>query len=245
MTFDRAGNIYGTAGGGIGCDHTCGVVYELTPSNGGWIETVLHQFTGAGDGDGPETGVSLDQAGNLYGATCCGGASNYGVVFELKHSKHGWTESTLYSFTGASNDRSPNGYLIVDAAGNVYGTTTGGGTGCQYQCGAVFELSRSHVKTVLYTFDGVHGASPNAPLVLDNVGSLYGSTLLGGTSNDAVVFKLQHDRTWTIRILHSFTGSGDGANPNAGLILGREGNLYGTTSSVYDSQYGGTVFEIP
>jgi uncharacterized repeat protein (TIGR03803 family) len=247
MTFDKVGNIYGTAGGGVGCESICGVVYELRRSEERWIETVLHEFTDTnGDGFSAEPGVSLDEAGNVYGTTCCGGANNYGIVFELKLSNGTWHESILYSFTGATNDRNPNGYLTVDAGANVYGTTTGGGSGCEYQCGAIFELSRFHgrwVKTVLYTFNGDYGASPNAPLVLDNAGALYGSTLLGGASNDGVVFKLQHDETWKITVLHSFSGNTDGADPYAGLIFGVNGALYGTTLP-YESQYGGTVFQV-
>jgi uncharacterized repeat protein (TIGR03803 family) len=96
---------------------------------------------------------------------------------------------------------------------------------------------------VLHTFNGDYGASPNAPLVLDNAGALYGSTLLGGASNDGVVFKLQHDGTWKIKVLHSFSGNKDGADPYAGLIFGVNGDLYGTTLP-YESQYGGTVFQV-
>jgi uncharacterized repeat protein (TIGR03803 family) len=245
LIFDKAGNIYGTAGGGVGCDYGCGVVYELTPSNGGWIETVLHEFTDTnGDGDGPGVGVSIDEAGNLYGTTCCGGVNNYGIVFELKRTKHMWNESILYSFTG-NGDGGANGGLVLDDTGNIYGTTNWG-TGCQYGCGTVFELTRSHGQWVekVFFFNGTTGESPIPGLVRDSQGNLYGVTSFGGGDNDGVVFKLEHVKQWKITVLHTFSGKTDGANPEAGLTFGLNNNLFGTTSSLYDSQYGGTVFQI-
>jgi uncharacterized repeat protein (TIGR03803 family) len=245
LTFDKAGNIYGTAGGGTGCEYGCGVVYELTASNRGWTETVLYYFDqNNGGGFYPGSGVTLDEEGHIYGTTGAGGTDNYGVVFELTHTKHGWNESLLYSFAG-NGDGNANGRLVRDKSGNIYGTTIWG-TGCQYGCGTVFELTRSHGRWVekVFFFDGTNGDYPLPGLIRDSKGSLYGTTLFGGTNNDGAVFKLQHDKTWKITVLHSFTGKRDGANPDAGLILGRNGSLYGTTSSLYNSQYGGTVFEI-
>jgi uncharacterized repeat protein (TIGR03803 family) len=248
LTFGSTGNLYGTTGGGgTGCPTDgCGTVYELTPSNEGrWTETVLYYFDqNNGGGFYPGSGVTLDHAGNIYGVTGAGGANNYGVVFKLTHAKHGWKESVLYSFAG-NGDGAANGGLVRDNLGNIYGTTIWG-TGCQYGCGTVFELTRSHgqwVEKVFY-FDGNNGDYPIPGLIRDSAGSLYGVTLFGGEYNDGVVFKLQHDKTWKETVLHSFRGRRDGANPEAGLLFGQKGTLYGTTSSVYDSQYGGTVFEI-
>lgn len=248
LTFDEAGNLYGTtSGGGTGCPTDgCGTVYELTRSNGGgWTEIVLYYFDqNNGGGFFPGSGVTLDEQGNIYGTTGAGGANNYGVVFKLTHAKHRWKESVLYSFAG-NGDGSANGGLVRDNLGNIYGTTIWG-AGCQYACGTVFELTRSHGRWVekVFFFDGANGEYPNPGLIRDSQGSLYGTTLFGGTNNAGVVFKLQHDKKWRVTVLHSFSGRNDGANPEAGLLFGPQGTLYGTTSSVYDSQYGGTVFQI-
>jgi uncharacterized repeat protein (TIGR03803 family) len=249
LVFDKAGNLYGTTGGGgTGCSPDgCGTVYKLSPSNGGgWAETVLYAFDqNNGGGFSPGSGVALDDAGNIYGTTFSGGTSNYfGVVYELKHAKYRWNESILYSFTG-NGDGDPNGGLVRDNSGNIYGTTIWG-TGCQNGCGTVFELTRSHGHWVekVFFFDGTNGEYPIAGLIRDSKGSLYGATLFGGTNNAGVVFKLHHDKAWKVTVLHSFSGKRDGANPEAGLLFGPEGTLYGTTSSLYDSQYGGTVFQI-
>jgi len=247
LIFDKAGNLYGTAGGGTGCPpNGCGIVYELSPSKGGgWTETVLYAFDQNNDGGFyPGPGVVLDDRGNIYGATGAGGVYDYGVVFRLTRAKPGWNESILYYFIG-NGDGGANGGLVLDNSGNIYGTTTWG-TGCQYGCGTVFELTRSHGQWIEKTFffDGTNGDYPVSGLVRDSKGSLYGATLFGGADDDGVVFKLQHNKTWKITVLHSFSGKRDGANPEAGLLFGIDGTLYGTTSSLYDSQYGGTVFQI-
>jgi len=247
LTFDKAGNLYGTTrGGGTGCQPDgCGTVYKLTPSNGGgWTETVLFAFDqNNGGGFYPGSGVALDDTGNIYG-TADGGSYNFGVVFELKHGKYRWNESLLYSFTG-NGDGSPNGGLVLDNSGKIYGTTIWG-KGCQNGCGTAFELTRPHRRWVekVFFFDGANGEYPIAGLIRDSKGSLYGVTVLGGTDNAGVVFKLQHGQAWEVTVLHSFSGRNDGANPEAGLLFGPEGTLYGTTSSSYDSQYGGAVFQI-
>ena len=127
--------------------------------------------------------------------------------------------------------------MTLDGADVIFGTTDYGNG-----VGGIFELRRSQgvwKETVLYSGDGA-----NPQLILDKTGALYGTTLFGGADNDGVVFKLQRHKTWNMTVLHSFSGKGDGANPYAGLFLGVNGNFYGTTSSVYNSQYEGTVFEI-
>lgn len=237
LTFDKAGNLFGTTvAGGTGCQPDgCGTVYELTRSTEGWAETVLIYFDqNNGGGFFPAGGVTLDHAGNIYGTTYVGGANNFGDVFELKHNNH-WEELLLYSFT--SGEGGANGGLTLDGADVIFGATQYGNG-----VGSVFELLRSHrewKEKILYFGDG-----PNSQLILDKTGALYGTTLLGGSHGYGCAFRLQHKKQWQFDVLHNFAGGNDGANPEAGLILGADGNLYGTTSSSFDSQYDGTVFQI-
>jgi len=248
LTSDGAGNLYGsTITGGQQCESGCGTVYELSPSHGSWTEKVLYAFNSSGDGNYPTPGITIDDAGNLYGTTYNGGGYGYGIVYKLKRGKHRWQEVMIYAFEGSTNYRNPNGYLTLDSAGNIFGTTTGGTSGCEYQCGIVYRLSRSNgqwIEETVYTFDGTHGASPNGGLVLDSAGHFYGSTLLGGNYDFGEVFELKPGKTWTIKLLYNFTGEGADEYPNPGLILGPGGGLYGTTPGNYNSQYYGEVFEI-
>ena len=214
LIADVAGNLYGTTISGGAID--AGTVFQLTPAG---ALNVLHSFTGGGDGALPWAGMIADAAGNLYGTTYGGGASGQGTVFELDPSG---TLTVLYSFTGG-NDASPWAGLIADAAGNLYGTTEGGDGP-----GEVFQLTPSGAFTVLHNFTGRDGAIPHGGLILDAAGNLYGTTHNGGASAAySTVFQLT---PWgTLNVLHSFTGGGDGAYPEAGLIADMAGNLYGTT----------------
>jgi uncharacterized repeat protein (TIGR03803 family) len=248
LTFDKAGNLYGsTVTGGQQCQSGCGTVYELSNSNGSWTHKVLYAFNQSGDGNYPVPGITIGKSGTLYGATCCGGGYGYGTVFSLKPAKSRWKEEMLYAFDGSINYKNANGYLTLDSVGNILGTTTGGSSGCSYQCGIVFRLSRSKngqwAENTVYTFDGTHGASPNPGLIFDSAGNLYGSTLVGGNYNFGEVFQLKSGKTWTIQVLYSFTGQGTDEFPNPGLIFGPGGSLYGTTPGSYNSQYYGEVFE--
>ena len=265
LTFDQAGNIYGTAGGGIGkCDQggdPCGLVYELEHSSGGWTENVIYRFTGS-DGGTPASGVIFDDHGNLYGTTEVGGdlacdpPYGCGTVYQLTPSPSGWTERVLYSFSSEPNLVFPLSGLVFDSVGNLYGTTTGGGDGG----GAVFELSPSGNNwtfTTLYTFP-LNTGGPYASLTMDAAGNLYGTTVYGGQPDCngsfgcGNVFKLTPGNGgWTYTSLHNFTGLSDGGYPYAPVILDANGNLYGTTpfggTSYYCSAYGigcGVVFEI-
>lgn len=246
VIFDQAGNLYGTTTWG-GTDE-CGSVYELTPSSeGSWTKTVLLNFTCA-NGDFPAANLTFDQAGNLYGTTIVGGANGGGTVFELEPNGNGtWTYAALYSFTGGQDGYEPFfTTLIFDQAGNLYGTTYGGGNSHD---GVVFEMTPnsngSWAETVLHTFSGEDGSESRSGLVFDNAGNLYGTTQSGGSSGQGTVFELARnpDGSWTESVLHSFTGGKDGAQPYGGLIFDPAGNLYGTTFQ--GGAHGwGTVYEL-
>jgi len=186
---DNAGNLYGmTSGGGANlcAGSGCGVVYKLTAQG---KEIVLHSFTGA-DGQGPFGGVIRDAAGNLYGLTEYGGAFGNGVVFRLGTAGK---ETVLHSFAGGTDGVNPLGNLVLDGAGNLYGTTLNGGNSkaCNPRgCGTVFKVDKAGTKTVLHSFSATDGASPWAGLIRDAAGNLYGTTSSGGASSLGVVFKL-------------------------------------------------------
>ncbi len=172
-------------------------------------ETVLYSFSGTFDGNGPGGGLIADSSGNLYGTTAFGGTSGIvcsgatgGVVFKLSP---GGTETVLHSFTGGDGCE-PRAGLIADSSGNLYGTTAGGGASGN---GVVFKLSPSGTLTVLHSFTGFpsDGAAPEAGLIADINGNLYGTTRFGGASGFGVVFKLSPGGTETV--LHSFTGGSD------------------------------------
>jgi len=228
-------------------------------SPGAWAkskEKVIHSFQGGSDGTLPLSSLIFDKVGNLYGVTEQGGASNDGTVFELTPgSNHRWTESVLYSFRGGSDGAYPQTGLIFDQAGNLYGTTdSGGGNGCSFGCGTVFELTPGNngqwTETMLYAFTGgVDGGLPKAGLAFDSAGNLFGTTSAGGNapcngSSCGVVFELSPSNgQWTETVLYSFTGGNDGASPFAGVIFDKSGNLYGT-ASLAGKYGGGTVFEL-
>jgi uncharacterized repeat protein (TIGR03803 family) len=192
--------------------------------------TVLHNFTGW-DGASPDGGLSLDTSGNLYGTTASGGGHNLGTIFKLKPNG----EVVLHSFSGYFSDGSgPFAGLIRDAAGNFLGTTSEGGNGrCGLRlqpvgCGTVFKLDTTGHESLLYSFRIADGSSPQAALVRDSSGNLYGTTTRGGVYGTGAVFKLTPSGTETV--LHSFTFSGaDGGFPQSTLLLGFSGNLIGTT----------------
>ena len=193
-----------------------------TPAAQAQTYSVLHSFEGPPtDGSVPVAGLIRDSAGNLYGTTASGGASNAGVVFKVDTTG---AETVLYSFTGGADGSGPSAGLIRNSAGTLYGTTSDGGTSGR---GVVFKLDTTGTETVLYSFTGeADGGYPSAGLIQDSAGNLYGTTEYGGASNDGVVFKV--DTSGTETVLHSFRG-GDGATPFAGLIRDSAGDLYGTT----------------
>ncbi|HWW14018.1 MAG TPA: choice-of-anchor tandem repeat GloVer-containing protein [Candidatus Dormibacteraeota bacterium] len=254
VILDAQGNRYGTslAGGDLNCNTGgggCGNVFKL--DNGKL--TVLHDFTGPPDGTYPN-GVIRDAVGNLYGTTKSGGntacqiagASGCGIVFKVDSTGH---ETVLYSFTGGADGAQPGNFfsgapLVRDAAGNLYGTTPyGGDLSCfRFGCGVVFKLDTTGKETVLHTFTGQpDGAGPNAGLVWDSKGNLYGTTGEGGQYNAGTIFKL--DNKGNLTVLHNFGAfASDGKYPSTGLIRDAAGNLYGGTSG--GGLFGGTVFEL-
>jgi uncharacterized repeat protein (TIGR03803 family) len=258
IIVDSAGNLYGqTAGGGT---NNLGFILELSPvSGGGWLMTDLHDFSGADGAGGAGAGgivpgLIMDSTGDIYGATLFGGANNDGVVFRLHKTSSGWHQVVLHSFNGADGVN-PDAPLVMDTAGNLYGTTSAGGAN---GFGVVFETSRSTGtwKTrVLHTFAGlnVDGAYPNAALLIDSLGNLYGITAAGGTSNECTVgnangcgtaFELTRQGThWKETILHNFLSKGDGGVPG-GVISDASGNLYGGALFGGPFDNAGTIFEL-
>jgi uncharacterized repeat protein (TIGR03803 family) len=197
VILDAAGNLYGeTAIGGTSkdCGGGCGTVYELQPTSAGWKEHILHDFGTGGDNMAfPEGPLMLDKPGNLYG-TAGGGTYADGAVYKLTLQSDGrWKSTIIHSFTGGANGESVGGGVVMDKAGNLYGTTIAGGSpNCQ--CGVVYKLSpgiggKWNFK-VLHTFVGTDGAQPVGELILDDKGNLYGNTITGGPGGYGVAFKL-------------------------------------------------------
>lgn len=270
LAMDKAGDLYGTTAAGGSLDN--GMVFELKPPTGGnatWIKTELYAFPTA-HGSYVQPGMVLDAAGNLYGTAITGTNTDClstacGEVFKLTRpaiGKKRWVKSVLFAFKSKRRGSLPQGTLIFDGVGNLFGTTQIGGSGCFFGCGVVFKLAPpargrlAWTETVLYSFTGLaDGASPSAGLAIDSVGNLYGTTVSGGSGGCALlvilngcgtVFKLSPPAAgktaWTETMLHEFVGS-EGANPQAGVVFDAAGNLFGTT------QFGGspipsTVYEL-
>ena len=259
LTFDKAGNLYGTT---YGVPYYCGTVFRLSPTmQGGWREDVLHDF-GPSSGNGPDgcestSGVVFDSAGNLYGTTSGGGTNGYyGIVYELSPTPNGkWKETILHKFSLGEGNL-PYAGVTLGPSGELYGTTFGGGNqGCQpIGCGAVYELTRAGngawTEQLIYSFKGADGENPLGGLVLDSAGNLYGTTDYGGqqTCNMGcgTIFKLSRTQggQWVHTLLHAFNGA-DGWGPASDLIFDRSGNLFGTTiSGGLTASCCGTAFEL-
>jgi uncharacterized repeat protein (TIGR03803 family) len=222
LVEDAAGNLYGTAQGyGAG---GCGTVFKLDRTG---KLTVLHAFTrGSSDGCLPLT-LIRDAQGNLYGTTEYGGPANVGTVFKVDATGK---ETVLYSFTGGfvgSKDGGfPDGGVIRDAAGNLYGATVAGGPD---NFGTVYKVDAAGNETVLHAFTGanIDGEYPQGALAQDSAGNLYGTTQIGGTANGGTIFKV--DPAGNESVLFSFTQQAQGADPQSSLVRDAAGNLYGNT----------------
>jgi uncharacterized repeat protein (TIGR03803 family) len=278
VAVDASGNLYGMTNiGGTGlCTNDgfvvgCGTVFEVSPkTGGGWSYKILHNFSNTGkDGYFPLGALTLDASGNLYGTTVYGGTGSCGnifsdtgcgTVFELSpKTGGGWTYKIVHSFRSTAPDGNyPEGNVTIDSAGNLYGTTFGGGA---YGYGTVFEFKAvaggGWTESIAHSFndDGVDGyysgketlgliLYTGATLTLDGSGNLYGVTDWGGTNDYGTIFELKPSSggAWTEAVVHDFDYT-DGANPAGGLAMDGAGNLYGTT--VYGSPgNAGTVFEL-
>lgn len=230
-----------------------GTVYQLSPNGiGGWGYETLYNFcsvSGCSDGIGPQSGLILGSAGNLYGTTSMGGNSSNpncghgcGVVFELASNGGVWTQTVLYAFSGGSDGATPMSSLVMDSAGNLYGTTSAGGVNsayCAQGCGVLFTLRRGADGTwkqkVLHAFCTVtgcaDGAVPNG-LAFDAAGNLYCTTAQAGRYGGGTLLQITPRAYggWNGKLLHSFGKGSDGVSPNPGLALDASGNLYGTTN---------------
>lgn len=232
---DPTGNLYGTASEGGGCGYYCGVVYELDPAG---TETVLHSFIGEpSDGEGPVTPVTRDKPGNTYGTASIGGPSNQGIVFKIDTAG---SKTVLHSFTGGSDGCYPTQGLIMDKAGNLYGTTNGCGSSAN---GTVYKVNSAGNFTLLHTFNGSDGANPYlGDLTMDKSGNLYGVTDYGDTSNYGELYRLSESGTLTL--LHSFKGgTSDGCGPLGSVVQDDAGNLFGTTYGC-GSRGKGTIWKV-
>jgi uncharacterized repeat protein (TIGR03803 family) len=253
LAIDAAGNLYGTTYSGG--SHGGGTLFELLPqANGSWSSKLVHEFaSSAADGKGPQATLIFDGAGNLYGTTSSGGTHNQGTVFEFSLTTSGnWQEKVLHSFNGAHGDGiGPNSSLVLDASGNLYGTTNAGGKYAYW--GTVYEVSPAAgggwTEKVLHSFSNTStdGGSPEAAVILDSAGNVYGTTLVGGANSAGIVFELSPPTSggyWNETIVHNFDNNGtDGFLCVSPLVFDHSGNLYGTTNG--GGTYGnGTLYEL-
>ena len=259
--FPLAGALYGaTAYGGIVCGASaigCGTVFETVPSPHGNIQKTIYRFTGGpGDGAVPGSGALIaDASGALYGTTISAGNGpcNYfgvagcGVVYKLTPTATGYSESVVYNFQGKRDGANPVYGVVADAFGNLYGTTSAGGSGkCPGGgCGVVYKLTLTpsgYVESVIFRFDGVNGTYPDATPIIDDAGVLYGTTFDGGTGvcdtyggGCGAVYKLAPTgKHYEETVLYNFQGGADGVQVQSGLYEDSHGNLYGMTT------FGGT-----
>jgi uncharacterized repeat protein (TIGR03803 family) len=228
LVMDAAGNLYGVTleGGG----DMQGTAFELVRNGGGCY--VMYSFGIGDDGKEPMGNLVVDAAGNVFGTTYAGGNAGGGTVFELSlFATGGWREIILHSFSG-SDGYGPKAGLVMDAAGNLFGTTSGGGNA---GVGTVFELSPvaggGWTETTVYSFNGgPDGSDPESGLTLDAHGNLYGTTPGGGLFEYGTAFELSpRQGGWRETVLYSFEGSSDGGLPTSGLITDRAADLYGVT----------------
>jgi uncharacterized repeat protein (TIGR03803 family) len=258
LISDKDGNLYGTTE--MGGEFGFGNVFELVKSGTGWTHVILYNFTNNTDGGSPVGPIVFDQSGNIYGTTSTGGDYYKGEVYKLSPNQgDSWTLTLLYSFTGDTDGGYPYGGVILDNAGNLYGTADLGGSlsDCDgVGCGVVFELSPGSggtwTETVIHDFTEVDGALPSSALVFDPRGNLYGTTSVGGTSPYCVgspangcgtLFELTpSSEGWTETTLHSFyLTNTDGCYP--GGVTYHDGKIYGTTE-LGGRHQAGSVFEV-
>jgi uncharacterized repeat protein (TIGR03803 family) len=237
LLLDAAGNLYGTTF--EGGPSFFGTVFKIDPNGN---ETVFHGLSGSGS---PHAGLIMDAAGNLYGTAEFGGFKGQGSVFKLDPSGN-YTDLLVFDVT---NGYVPRARLVLDQAGDLYGTTLAGGTGpCNsIGCGEVYMIDPNGNETILHNFaGGTDGDHPNAGVLRDGAGNLFGTTRAGGAGGGCssiggcgVLFKL--DPSGNETILFRFKGKA-GENPLGDLVRDAAGNLYGTTSRGGSLGFG-AVFE--
>lgn len=241
LVLDRAGNLYGTTSefGAYGF----GNVFELTPAGNTVTETVLYSFVGGNDPINPAAGVTLDARGDLYGTASLGGAFGYGAVYKLSRSGSTWKETVLYNFQNGDDGANPVGGVILDKAGNIFGTTFDGGINGG---GTVWEMSPSAsgwTFNTIYSFVGIYGG-PYNKLTFDTNGALYGFTNADGANGMGSIFKLTPGSNgWAYTDLHDFAGGTDGLLPYGSVAVDTNGNVFGT-AAVGGTYNQGLVFEI-
>jgi hypothetical protein len=268
LIMDKDGSLFGTTAGmgGDPCQPPCGTVFKLSPpigAGGAWKFRVLYDFTGGSDGGIPHGNVIFGPDGNLYGTGVRGREIGLGgVVFRLKRPAvpdGQWKYEVLYHFRGGFDANAPQGGLIFDKSGNLFGTAALGG---QFSNGAVFEASPpirrggNWTESIIYSFgSGADGFFPLAGLAIDGAGDLFGTTEFGGTftsycqSGCGTVFELSPapHKTWTYTVIQKFDGKTDGATPEDPLLFDGSGNIYGTTLEGQGNAsggYGGAAFEL-
>ena len=249
VTFDNSGNMFGTTQYGVplpgegSCDPDCGLVYELSPSNGGWTESTPYAFKDNSFGQPgayPQGGVTFDGAGNLYG-TVPGGYYGNGLIYQLTPPGDPyWAYQDLYDFD--QGGAGPIARMILAPSGTFYGTAAGEYPGYGEQPGSAFSFAPNGsgwTFTTLHTFPTI-GGGPSAQLLLDSAGNLYGTTVTGGINPHGVcvaagcgtIFVLTPSNGgWDYTVLWQFTGGNDGAAPYSNLVMDQDGNLYGTASA--------------
>ena len=286
LIMDNQGALYGATDlGGSTADlsgNGFGAVFKLTPVDAGrtqFQETVLYRFSSVVDGQSPMSALTLDAAGALYGTTLYGGTgpcsdwlSNIigcGTVFKVTPPATGnsaWTKTTLYSFVGGADGAVPEGRLLLDTDGAVYGATyQGGPSACvdwaysTIGCGIIFKLTpaarggSAWTESIIHTFMGPDGANPQGGVIMDSTGTLFGSASGGGpvsygmVGGYGIVFKLtppaMGQQSWTQTVLYSFDVETSGIRPIGELVRDPAGHLFGVTNSG-GTNLGGTIFEI-
>ena len=234
--FDQFGNMYGTTEGSASspeCPPTgpdCGTAWELTPSNGGWTESIIYNFTNGNDGRQPLAGLIIDAGGNLYGVAGFGSGGG-GTIIELSPSNGGWIENTLYDFVPSQNGaRIGANDVAMDSSGNLYGALGSGGPGGS---GTVYELTPTGggwTFSLLWAFPNGSGgcANPFSGVTLQG-GNLYGTCAEGGAYGYGEVFQLSYnDGMWELADLHDFTNGSDGGSPEGNVVFDANGNMFGT-----------------
>ena len=249
LAVDSAGNLYGTTV--TGGDFGGGTVFQLSPTENGWVHTVLYSFTGGADGGEPYKGVTLDAKGNLYGTAVTGGSGNCeggcGVAYKLAKSGSAWKQKVIHAFTGGDDGAGPGARLTVDRRGNLYGMAPIGG---EFGFGTIYQISPAgggqYALQVLHSFTGgADGATGSAGQMVLRHGRLYGVATAGGSFGKGAAFELTRAQggDWSFKTIYSFKGQPDAGFPYGGLLFDAAGNLYGTT--YYDGANNlGSVYEL-